>query len=132
MEPYTVALFGEAEKGEYHAAYYCNNLEQLADNFGNAPLNSLGLYYAIQAVLYHRDIIFFRVREEGFSIQDYYYGVKLLEKQRSFPKISAICMPGVGNSKIIEAAAPLCAAYHSLLIISEADLYDYLTLRTAA
>ncbi|MBA3239556.1 MAG: hypothetical protein H0T62_14605 [Parachlamydiaceae bacterium] len=131
MGPYTVALFGEAEKGEYHTAYYCNNLEQLADNFGNAPLHSMGLYYAIQAVLYHRDILFFRVREEGFSIQDYYYGVKLLETQRSFPNISAICMPGVGNSKIIEAAAPLCAVHHSLLIISEADLYDYLTLRAA-
>jgi hypothetical protein len=131
MESYTVALFGEAEKGEYHAAYHCNNLEQLAENFGNAPLNSRGLYFAIQAVLYHRDIIFFRVREEGFSTQDYYYGVKLLETQRTFPQISAICMPGVGNSKILEAAAPLCAAHHSLLIISEADLYDYLTLRAA-
>lgn len=131
MEAYTIALFGEAEKGDYQAAYFCNHLEQLLDIFGNAPENSRGLLYAIQALLYHRNILYFRVEEEGFSLHDYYYGVNVLKKQETVPKISAICMPGVGNNEIIQAMAPLCAIYHSILITTEADLYDYLTLHAA-
>lgn len=131
MEEYTIALFGEAEKGDYQAAYFCDAVEQLLDIFGNAPKNSRGLHYAIQALLYHRNLIFFRVEEEGFSTQDYYYGVNLLKKQQAVPKISAICMPGVGSNEIIQAMLPLCAIYHSILITTEADLYDYLTLQAA-
>lgn len=127
MDTYTIALFGEAEKGEYRAAYFCDNLAQLADNFGNAPLHSKGIHYAIQALLYHRQILFFRVREEGFSLQDYYFGANLLQTQHTIPQISAICIPGGGNEEILKAMTPLCLIYHSLLIASEADLYDYLT-----
>lgn len=126
MNPYTIALFGEAEKGEYQAAYYCNNLEQLMENLGNAPKNSKGLYFAVQALLYRRNLIYIRVEEEGFSLGDYYYGVNILKTQEAIPNISAICMPGVGNSEIIEAILPLCARYHSILVITESDLYDYL------
>lgn len=131
MEAYTIALFGEAEKGNYKAAYFCNTLEQLVDIFGNAPQNSRGLHYAVQALLYHRNLIFFRVEEEGFSLKDYFYGLDLLRTQESIPQISAICMPGVGNSEIIQAMLPLCAIYHSILITTESDLYDYLTLKVA-
>lgn len=126
MESCTVALFGETEKGEYHAAYFCNRLDQLVEYFGNPPLNSRGLIYAIQALLYHRDLIFFRVQEEGFSLEDYLFGVELLQKQKTLPQISAICMPGVGDSQIIQATSTLCAIYHSIIIINESDLYDYL------
>lgn len=127
MEAYTIALFGEAEKGEYHSAYFCNQLDELLDTFGNAPENSKGIHYAIQALLYHRNILYFRVEEEGFSVQDYYYGVNLLKKQEEVPKLSAICMPGVGSGEIIQAMIPLCYIYHSILITTEADMYDYLT-----
>lgn len=127
MEPYVIALFGEAEKGDYHVAYFCNNLQQLVENFGNAPTNSKGLHFAVQALLYHRNLLFFRVREEGFSLQDYYFGMNLLHTQRAISKILAICMPGVGNSEIIEATTSLCVLYHSIFIATEADLYDYLT-----
>lgn len=128
---YTVALFGEAEKGEYRTAYFCQSLEQLVDYLGHPPPESKGLYYAVQALLYHRNLIFFRVREEGFSEQDYFCGAHLLKKQSLIPDIAAICIPGVGNGEIIEAIVPLCAVYHSILITTEADLYDYLTLNVA-
>jgi hypothetical protein len=126
MKTFTLALFGEAEKGNYRTAYFCRNLPQLVDFFGNPPPHSRGLHYAVQALLYHRDLIFFRVKEEGFSYQDYLTGLNLLQRQ-NISQISAICLPGVGNSEILDAIAPICALYHSILITNEADFYDYIT-----
>jgi hypothetical protein len=124
---YTIALFGEAERGEYRTAYFCQNLAQLDEYFGNPPPDSRGLYYAVQALLFGRDLIFFRVSEEGFSKQDYLLGLHLLEQQELIPQVDAICTPGVGDQEIIEAILPVCAHYHSILITNESDFYDYLT-----
>lgn len=125
MELHTVALFGEAERGDYRVPYVCHSVPQLHDRVGNPPEDSQGIYYAIQALLHHYALVFFRVREEGFSYPDYIYGIKMLREQMT--DLSAICLPGVGDSEIIETVVPVCAYYHSILIISEADLYDYLT-----
>ena len=124
---YTIALFGEAEKGEFRTAYFCQNLEELDEYFGNPPPQSKGLYYAVQALLFKRNLIFFRVMEEGFSIQDYLSGARLLEQQRLIPHLDAICTPGVGDPAVLNALQPICQHYHSILISSEADFYDYLT-----
>lgn len=123
---YTVALFGEAEKGEYRTAYLLRTLPQLVEYLGNPPPDSQGLYYAVQALLYKRQLIFFRVKEEGFSYTDYFSGLKVLQKQNIFSNITAICLPGVGDSEIIQAITPICSMYNSILITNEADLYDYL------
>lgn len=125
MKLTTVALFGEAEKGEYRIPYVCHDVPQLHDKVGNPPADSLGIYYAIQALLHESLLVFFRVREEGFSYGDYIQGMRQLKEHLT--DLSAICLPGVGDSEIIETATPVCAYYHSILIISEADLYDYLT-----
>lgn len=127
MQTYTVALFGEAERGEYHRPFHCQTVEQLLDLFGNPPLHSHGLYYAIQALLYNRALLFFRVREEGFSYDDYLFGLHLLKRQTFVEGIDALCLPGVGNLEIIGAMAPIIELYHSLLIVNESDFYDYLT-----
>lgn len=124
---YTIALFGEAEKGEFRTAYYCQSLEQLDEFFGNPPPNSKGLYYAVQALLFKRQLIFFRVSEEGFSTQDYLSGVRLLEQQKLIPQLDAICIPGVGDPDVLNAVYPICHQYHSILITNEADFYDFLT-----
>lgn len=124
---YTIALFGEAERGEFQTAYYCQNLEQLDEFFGNPPANSQGLFYAVQALLFKRNIIFFRVTEEGFSLQDYLTGASLLEQQQLIHHLDAICIPGVGDPQVLNALQPLCVHYHSILISTEADFYDYLT-----
>ncbi|MES2122361.1 MAG: hypothetical protein V4492_06245, partial [Chlamydiota bacterium] len=63
-----IFLFGEAEKGDYCTPFVCKSLPQLADTFGNPPEESRGLMYAVQAILYERELIYFRVKEEGFSI----------------------------------------------------------------
>ncbi len=125
MRAKTMALFGEAEKGEFQKAYYCKTLDQLLECFGNPPKASHGLDYAIQALLYQCPLLFFRVREEGFSEQDYFDGIRLLRAQEEIPDITAICLPGVGSCEIINAVVPICAFYHSILVISESDLYDY-------
>jgi hypothetical protein len=124
---YTMALFGEAEKGEYRTPCFCASIQQLLESFGNPPPDSKGIFYAIQALLFHRSLIFFRVREEGFSYSDYIHGVQLLQKKELITGLAAICLPGVGDADIIESIHPLCLHYHSLLITNEADLYDYLT-----
>ena len=127
MELYTVALFGEAEKGEYQTPYFCENLPQLVEYLGNPPPESYGLFFAVQALLYKRNILFFRVREEGFSLQDYQQGVHFLKSLKNTPAISAIGIPGVGDTQIINAITPICLIYHSFLMTTEADLFDYLT-----
>lgn len=126
-KPYTIALFGEAEKGAFRTAYYCHNLIQLADNFGEPPADSMGLEFAVQTLLFNRGLIFFRVHEEGFSIQDYLLGLRYLENKEQIPNITAICLPGVGSHQIIEATTNVCNSHSSFLIVSERDLYDYLT-----
>ena len=122
-----IALFGEAEKGEYRRPFLCSTVSQLLDLFGNPPINSRGIYFAIQALLYQRALLFFRVKEEGFSYEDYLLGLRLLQNQTYVSGIDALCMPGVGNSEIIAAITPVCELYHSLLITNESDFYDYLT-----
>lgn len=122
-----IFLFGEAEKGDYCTPFVCKSLPQLADTFGNPPEESRGLMYAVQAILYERELIYFRVKEEGFSINDYMRGIKLLGNKETFGGLSAICMPGVGDAEIIEATTPICTLHKSLLITSEKDLYDYIT-----
>jgi hypothetical protein len=126
MDAYTMALFGEAEKGAYHIPYYCETLPQLVDFFGNPPEESLGLYFAVQGLLFKRKIIFFRVKEEGYSLQDYFIGLRALEKQITLPHLEAIAIPGVGNSEIIEAMTPLCYHYKSVLLLTERDFFDYM------
>lgn len=129
MSAYTVALFGEAEKGKFNTAYHCDSLPQLVDFLGHPPPESRGLYFAVQALLFERKLIFFRVEEEGFSYQDYFQGLQMLKSQTFPDNIAAICLPGVGDAEIIDAAVPLCHQHHSILITTEPDLYDYLTER---
>ncbi len=124
---HTIFLFGEAEKGDFCTPLWCRSLAQLVEVLGNPPGESEGIPYAIQAVLNSRDLIFYRIKEEGFSKQDYFRGFKLLKNKDAFPVLSAICMPGVGDAEILEQTRPLCTLHQSLLIITEKDLYDFLT-----
>jgi hypothetical protein len=127
---HTIALFGEAVKGEFRIAYYCKTLHHLSEHLGEPPnSHSKGLDFAVQALLLQRDVLYFRVHEEGFSTEDYLSGFSFLENKDLVPRIAAICLPGVGNSEIIQATDPIRNLYHSILILTETDLYDYLTCR---
>jgi len=124
---HTIFLFGEAEKGDYCTPLPCRSLAQLVETFGHPPGESKGILYAVQALLYDRELIFFRVKEEGFSMHDYMRGLRILSNRDLTIPLSAICMPGVGDATIIDASQSVCQVHKSLLIINEHDLYDYLT-----
>lgn len=128
---HTVALFGEAQKGNFRTGYYCTTLTQLSEFLGEPPSKECrGLALAVQTLLYERGVLYFRVREEGFSTPDYLSGIGLLLNGTNCPPFSAICMPGVGNSEVIEATNSLCHSRKIFLIFNEQDLYDYLTDRS--
>ncbi len=120
-----MALFGEAEKGQFKKPYILRELPQLIDLLGNPPAESEGLFFAIQALLYKREVIYFRVQEEGFSKADYFSGMKHLKEE--VQEVHAICLPGVGDIEILNASNPVCERHKSHLIMTEKDLYDYLT-----
>lgn len=120
-------LFGEAEKGDFFQGHYCHSLDQLLDMYGQPPPLSKGLYYGIQALLYQCELLYFRVKEEGYSYQDYFRGLKLLEQPGVTNEMSAVFTPGVGDTTILDAIKPLCIKHHCILIFNEADLYDFLT-----
>lgn len=122
----TIFLFGEAEKGEFCTPLTCRSLAELSDRFGHPTAESQGIPCAIKTLLYDRELIFYRVKEEGFSTQDYMRGIKLLRKKELAPPLAAICMPGVGDVEIIDAMHEVCQQRKSLLILNERDLYDYL------
>ncbi len=124
----TIFLFGEAEKGAFCTPVICKSLEHLVDLLGNPPSESQGISYAIQMLLYQKEIIFFRVKEEGFSTQDYRRGLRILQTNKKLiqQSLSAICMPGMGDAEIIDAAHPVLQLHKSFLILTEKDLYDYL------
>lgn len=121
---HVMALFGEAEKGQFQKPYILKELPQLVDLLGNPPPESEGLFFAIQALHYEREIIYFRVQEEGFSRSDYFHGFSFL---RQASTLHALCLPGVGDQEILSASLALCQLHNSPLLFSEKDLYDYLT-----
>ncbi|SGA10320.1 hypothetical protein [Chlamydia abortus] len=124
----TIALFGEAEKGSYDTAYLCRSTTELYDHLGNgAATTKSGIALAIQALMYNYNVLYFRVREEGYCIDSYFFGLHFLNTQTTLKNITAMGLPGVGDQHIIEASKSLCRKYKSFLLFFEQDLYDLLT-----
>lgn len=124
---HTMALFGEAEKGQFQRPYILRSMPQLVDILGNPPPDSQGLFFAVQALLYQRELIFFRVKEEGFSAADYFFGLNYLEDSEKVERVHALCLPGIGDPEIMKSSILVCERRKSLLITTQKDLYDYLT-----
>lgn len=122
-----IALFGEAERGAFKIPHALEKLPQLLDLLGNPPGESQGLSFAVQSLLYNRELIYFRVAEEGFSKIDYFAGLKYLQDQGKIKPVSAICLPGVGDPEILTATECVCELHKSFLITNQKDLYDFLT-----
>jgi hypothetical protein len=120
-------LFGAAEKGKLCSPVPITSLESLLETLGHPPKHSEGLLFAIQSLLHQIDLIYIRVEEEGFSTEDYVRGLKLLKQKPLHVSVVAISMPGVGQKELLHLATPICHFYRTVLLISEKDLYDYLT-----
>lgn len=124
---HVVALFGEAEKGPFLVPHVLREMPQLIDSFGNPPPDSEGLFFAIQALLFQRELIFFRVEQEGFDFTHYSKGLQLLENREQVRTLHALCLPGVGDERILSASRKLCSIHNAIVITTQKDLYDYLT-----
>lgn len=124
---YRIFLFGESEKGDYCTPLRFNTLLDLSSRLGEPPENSTGLDYAIQMLMHQQELIFFRVKEEGFCRDHYMRGIKLLYNHGNKMRLTAICLPGVGDREIIESVAEISLKLRTPIILSEKDLYDYLT-----
>ena len=123
----TIFLFGAAEKGTPCQPISLSSLEELLSQLGHPPDESEGISYAIRALLFQYSLIYFRVAEEGFSYGDYMLGLRWLKKTAIRPRLSAICLPGIGDEEIVQRATAECLHHQCLMMISEKDLYDYLT-----
>src|SRR5690242_16921748 len=108
-----IALFGAAGRGELETAYYCKNLPQLFEHLGEPPEETKGLYFAVQSILYGHPLVYFRVRDEGHSVDDYLYGLALL-KNPNYPlrDIQALFLPGVGSKELLDEAVKLSQIRH--------------------
>ncbi len=124
---HTIALFGAAERGAFKTPHFFQTLSQLADHLGEPPAESEGLCFAIQALLLEHSVVYFRVQEEGFSAADYHWGLRYLNETDQVPELSALCLPGLGDPAILELTQRICLLYNSLMLVSQRDLYDYLT-----
>ncbi len=131
MHPYTIAIFGEAEKGQFQKPYFCPTLEHLVDFFGNPPEESRGISLAIQILLFNHNIVYFRVQEEGFDNKNYFFGLNFLKSKTNISSLNAIGIPGVGDEEILETVTEICHLHKSFLIAQEKDLYDYLTFQSS-
>ena len=128
MQKSAIALFGEAEKGQHNTFYRCKTLDELFYFFGEPPKESEGLYHAVQAILYDRLLLYFRVHEEGISLDDYELGLDLLQKElQSLPPLGALFLPRIGEKEIVEEGLQLCQTNGSLLLFQASDFYDYMT-----
>ncbi len=122
-----VAIFGESEKGRFHFLYYFLNLPSLMDTLGNPPDESQGLHLAIQTLLFDHDLIYIRVKEEGFSKKEYQVGLELLNNSGKLDDLTAVCLPGVGSKELVSLSTRLCVEKRALLLTTQKDLFDYLT-----
>ena len=120
-------IFGQSEKGLFCQPTLCKNILDLLNYFGHPPALTQGLFFATQTLLMQKPCVFFRVEEEGFSLKDYFKGLDILKSSWDTINLHAIGMPGVGNLDVFEKLAPLCQKKRSLILLSERDLFDYLT-----
>ena len=127
MMRHTIAIFGEAERGALSSLLFMRSIADLNEFLGNPPEDSLGIFFAIQFLLYNYEVIYIRVKEEGFSTKDYLKGMKLLQDKTKISALTALCLPGVGDGRIIDSTLPVCEIHRSFIISTEKDLYDYLT-----
>lgn len=126
MLPSIITLFGEAERGAHNTPYFCRTLEELFHALGQPPLESEGLFYAVQAILYGHPLYYLRVHEEGGSLQDYHIGFELL-LQNNTSTGGALFLPRMGFAPILDEGMHLCKKCGSLLLITSTDFYDYMT-----
>ncbi len=122
---YVFCLFGESRRGIFGEPMLFSELEELSLVLGEPLEGRAGGHDAIQILLYQYKLLFFRVQQEGVSLEDYYKGFTWLQKSSS--PVTAMKLPGVGNRAVLGAAHAICQEKGSILVIDETDFYDFAT-----
>ena len=122
-----VAVFGEAERGDFGIPLFTPSVLHLNERFGHPPHSSQGIFLAIQFLMSEQHILYVRVKEEGFSLKDYSRGAKNILNKREPFQCEAVCLPGVGDREIIDFVDPILKKWDAILVTTAPDLYDYLT-----
>ncbi len=123
----TLTLIGEAAKGDFCTGVLCSSLWKLWDTFGEPPMDTEALFYAIQSLSFGKPVVFFRVEEEGFSLSEYELCLNSLDK--AIPNnspLGALFLPKVGTGEIIEHSLEICIVHAGILIMNDKDFFDYL------
>jgi len=124
----TLALFGTSQKECHNPLHLYKSLLDLYMDFGEPPTDTEGLYFAIQTILYGKSILYFRVQEEGEGREEYLEGLHLLRNLSSTQlRIDALFLPKVSAHEIIDEGLAICKNHHGLLLMKEADFYDWAT-----
>ncbi|PCI77823.1 hypothetical protein COB21_02380 [Candidatus Aerophobetes bacterium] len=122
-----IALFGEAQRGNFSRLVTLHTLEKLHDTFGMPPPLSKGIWLSIQLLMQNEIIYFYRIEEEGFSYPHYHEGLKLLDSQQTQYPLKALCMPGLGDRIMVGKATEFCKKHSIIFLCTEEDFYDYVT-----
>src|SRR3989344_8808919 len=116
-----IAIFSNSSNGEFNKPYVFDNLENIFLSLGISKKN-IGIDFAVNSIFKKNKIIFFRVKEEDVSTEDYFFGFDYLKNE--ILSLDAIFIPNVGSSHIIEASLKICNIFKSILIINQNDFYD--------
>jgi hypothetical protein len=122
-----IALFAEAEKGNFEKGVVIYTPADLLQTYGHPPKDTKGMLLAIQALHYQHHLLFFRVKDEGFSAADYRGGLNWMEENLEENRLGAIFAPGVGSVDILDPLFEFSLRIKALLMTTERDFYDYLT-----
>lgn len=126
MKP-LIALFGEAQKGDFARPFAIRSLIDLYDCLGEPPPDSLGIDCAVQCLQNGYLLFYIRVEEEGFSTRDYKKGLRDLRDKGHAKELTAMWLPGVGDRELFGQIARFCNPFKMVILVTERDLYDYLT-----
>lgn len=120
-----VIVFGEASRGVWGQMSSCSELLDLYQIYGEPTEGSLGLYWAIQALLKGKECLYWRVRQESLSLEDYHLGLNQLSSL-SLETWEGLFLPNMSESSVIEHAAAYCRQKQKLLLMDPLDLQDWL------
>lgn len=123
-----IAIFGEAEIGSFKSLITLNSIPELTDKLGRPTKKGIGIHMAIQAILYDREILYYRIpNEEEPSCKEYLHGLNLLGRSTFINPLVAIALPAVNHRDILYRAKHLCHHCKILFLPNERDLYNFIS-----
>ncbi|NGX30910.1 MAG: hypothetical protein K940chlam8_00264 [Chlamydiae bacterium] len=123
-----IACFGEAKKGKMATPYYIKNTDHLYENLGEPIKDTQGLDFAIKTLHSNQAVLFFRVEDEGLSKEHYLKGLNFLKKNTLQKRLLGIYLAGCFDPDVVHMATSVCMFHKTLLLATQKELIDYLTL----